>query len=204
MRSLLAWYRIAKAASLQVSSPLHIASFKGHDEFAEVLIQSGVDVRATTTRWTHRYPQPRSLCEHSDQSGPWTGQALHLAAINKNVSIVGKLLAYNADGNAKTGRISGNSPATGKTALQITLDAYIRPPFYKGKGLRHDEQLRIAQMLVEHGTDVRCAADTLSLDEVLRFEKPRNCGRSYAREYLMKEKRSRGSFDSHEVLHLLY
>lgn len=157
-------------------------------------------MRATTTRWTHRYPQPKSLCEHSDQSGPWTGQALHLAAINRNVSIVGKVLAYNADVNARTGRISGNSPATGKTALQITLDAYIRPPFHKGKGLRHDGQLRIAQMLVEHGADVRCAADTLSLDDVLRFESER----SYAREYLMKEKRSRGSFDSHEVLHFLY
>lgn len=134
-------------------------------------MQSGVDVHAMTTRWSGSYPQPKGLCEHLHGSGPWTGQVLHLAAISGHVSIVGKLLAYNADVNARTGRISGNLPATGTTALQIALDTKINPRFYEEKVSRREGRLRVAQILVEHGADVRRAADYLSLSGVLRFEK---------------------------------
>lgn len=146
-------------------TPLHIATFNGHDAAVKLLIQFGADVHAATTSWRDQRTKPSGLYA----GNPWTGQALHLAAMRGAVGVVKRLLSQGVDVNASTGtKMEAFNSGHGPTALRIAL--HTLESYGLGGHALDDNRLRIAEMLVEHGAEVEDAVGHLCGEDAVRFK----------------------------------
>lgn len=106
------------------------------------------------------------------QDDPWTGTALHLAAMRGRRDVVEMLLL--APGGVDVGAVSvvldrsWSRPGRGPTALHITLDT---DAFYYDRDTLGHERLCIAEMLLERGADVRGVADHFRMEGVAKHFK---------------------------------
>ena len=170
---------IAHSANVHVTDRdgwtlLHTASHNGDRETVKVLLDAGVSPNAPTLQWAHDYNRPSGLHPWS----PWTGTALHLAAMIGDPAIASLLLAHGADVKAGTGAITsylpGHGPAItsylpghGPTALHIALDT---GRFYGTRQNLGRDMLAVAEILVEEGAEVENAAEHLCLRDVCSFD----------------------------------
>ncbi|RXW17995.1 hypothetical protein EST38_g7853 [Candolleomyces aberdarensis] len=138
---------------------LHYAVCHGREDLVDLLLDSGANVGARTSKWSREWGRHSYLYQGND----WVGQPLHLAAMFFMKEIVGKLLKAGADVNAKSIEIKDSDsrvPRQGPTALHLVLST--------GRTL-DDNRLSIAQMLVDSGAAIEGVVDHLDLPDVLRF-----------------------------------
>jgi ankyrin repeat protein len=141
---------------------LHTATYNKDEVMVRLLLQAGSDVRATSQQWAHDGVRPSGLY----QGNQWKGTPLHLAAMFGQPTIAELLLQHGTDVQAHTG-LENCSPGHGPTALHIALDT---GTFYGPRDNLGPKMLKVAEILVESGAEVKGVADHITLDEVLKFE----------------------------------
>ena len=135
---------------------LEVAAANGEDDAAVLALDNGADVARVIARVSARTFAPGST--YTPKEG-WT--ALHVACMRGHVGVVEILLKAGADPRARTGAIpavretrtagggqiltiGGSSHKSSRTALHVAVnDAHA-----------DDRQIRIVELLVEHGADV--------------------------------------------------
>ena len=150
-------------ANINVTDPdgwtlLHTAAYNNDLSTTTLLLDLGTDPNAKTAQWENRDKRPRGLCVPEK----WAGTALHVAAMVGAPALVSVLLKHGADPNADTG-----NRWYGPSALDIALDT---DTFYGEREILGEPLLSVAQLLVEHGAEVKGKATHLRLSEVCKFE----------------------------------
>jgi ankyrin repeat protein len=143
-------------------SVLHSATYDGHLEIVNVLLKYGAEVNCTASEWQRiwpfKFPRERT----------WKGQPIHLAAMSRHYEIAKLLLAHGVDIDAKVAYHENAHPTPGPTPLRLVLDT---SDWYDNKReTLGPDLLKMAQLFLVHGADVRGAANKLKLEDVVRFE----------------------------------
>ena len=146
---------------------LHTAVYNNDLSTVTLLLDLGADPNAKTAQWGDGNERPSGLYSGSLFAQNLAGTALHLAAMIGAPALVSLLLMHGADPNADTEVRHPIFSGYGPSALDIALDT---GKFYGERGNLGEAMLSVAELVVEHGAEVKGKATHLQLSEVCRFE----------------------------------